>query len=89
MQQASIKAKTLLEKSKSIRNQSHKPKENPIVVAIGDQVWLKKENRRKLDPVYSGPFEIVQIIHPNVKIRNIINQDEQIVHKNRIIQNKI
>lgn len=86
MQQAFSKAKKKwLETAKTVRIQNQKPSSNPICVTVGDQVWLKKEKRRKLDPVYSGTFEIVGIIHPNVKIKNTTNLDEQVVHKNRII----
>ena len=85
LQTAALKAKTLLEQSKQKRINTQSKFSNPINVHIGDQVWLKKENRRKLDPVYSGPFTIVNIQHPNVTIVNQISNEKQIVHKNRII----
>lgn len=46
MQQASTKAKTLLEKAKSVRIESQNTKSSPTDVVIGDRVWLKKEKRK-------------------------------------------
>ena len=89
LQHASKKAKDLLEKAKAIRIQNQIPNSNPIYVTIGDKFWLKKEKRRKLDSVYDGPFEIVKIMHPNVRIKNTINQEEKTVHKNRIVLHSV
>lgn len=86
LQTVCAKAKILLDKSKTSRNQIQSQSANPLEKTIGDTVWLKVENRRKLDPVYSGPFKIINIEHPNVIIENIISRDKQKVHKNRIIK---
>ena len=59
---------------------------NPINVKIGDQVYITNENRRKLDPVYIGPFKIIQIQDPNCLIQNMFTQKQSTVHKNRIIK---
>ena len=56
---------------------------NPINSVIGDTVYLQKENRRKLDQVYTGPFKIIDINHPNVIIQDNFGHN-QTVHKNRI-----
>ncbi len=47
----------------------------------GDLVLLKKENRKKLDDVFIGPFRIIKIEKesPNVKLK--IGYREQVVHK--------
>lgn len=58
---------------------------SPINITIGDTVYLQKENRRKLDQVYTGPFKIININHPNVTIEDN-SKNHQIVHKNRIIK---
>ena len=80
LQTAALKAKDFLEKSKENRIQQQN-KTNSIKININDTVWLKKENRRKLDPVYSGPFQVIEIKHPNVKIKHKLYKDCQIVHK--------
>jgi hypothetical protein len=60
---------------------SSKPKE----FLVGDKVLLKKENRKgKLDEIYIGPFEILEVENPNVKIK--IKNRRQLVHKNRLKQ---
>ena len=61
----------------------------PIKIQLGDKVWLKREQRRKLDPVYSGPFTIIKIQHPNVIIQNQLSNEIQTVHKNRIVLNNL
>ena len=83
LQLAAHKARILLEKSKINRICNQTQKANPTDVQIGDQIWLKKENRRKLD---SGPFTIIQMQHPNVTIQNTISKETQTVHKNRIVK---
>lgn len=85
LQTACLKANQLLENSKLNRILNHQENSNPIKISIGTTVWLKKENRRKLDPVYAGPYEIIQEDHPNVLIKNISTQVIQKVHKNRLI----
>ena len=85
LQLAAIKARELLEKNKAIRKTKQKIKK-PIDITINSEVWLKKENRRKLDPVYSGPFKVIDIKHPNVKIKDKITNETQLVHKNRLTQ---
>lgn len=82
---AALKAKLLLEKSKEKRISKQIQNSNPIEIQTGSKVWLKKENRRKLDPVYTGPFTIIEINHPNVTIKNQMSNETQTVHKNRII----
>ena len=86
MQTANQKAKLLLETSKEKRVPKQKQQSNPIEIQIGDKVWLKKENQRKLDPVYTGPFDVTDVQHPNVKIKNQLTNENQTVHKNRIIK---
>lgn len=85
IQVTALKAKRLLERSKTARIKNHSQNVNPIDVKLHDKVYLKKENRKKLDNVYSGPYEIIAIEHPNVTIKNCLTNENQIVHKNRII----
>jgi transposase InsO family protein len=48
----------------------------------GDLVLVKNENRKKLDPVFKGPAEILKDQSPNVKIK--VKNKLYVVHKNRI-----
>lgn len=86
IQKSIIKAKELLDKNKIIRIQNQAEKSNPVEININDKVWLKIENRRKLDPVYTGPFVVKSIKHPNIQIENCSSKESQIVHKNRIVR---
>lgn len=87
IQTACAKAKALLDKSKIKRTENQSRTSNPLETKIGDTVWLKIENRRKLDPVYSGPHKIINIEQPNLTIEHLISKEQQKVHKNRLIKN--
>lgn len=54
---------------------------NLINYKIGDLVLVKKENRDKMDPVYLGPFTVIEDQGVNVKL--LVLGKEMIVHKNR------
>lgn len=70
-----------MNKRKLINSQS---KSNPIELKLGNQVAVTNENRKKLEQVYNGPFTVIEISDPNVKIKN--SQTTQTIHKNRIIK---
>lgn len=67
-------------------------KSNVVNFNVGDYVLLKKENRSKLDPLWTGPHTITDIISdtnsrilikkklPSGRIKSI----KQIVHNNRL-----
>lgn len=57
----------------------------PTNLQIGDTVYLKKENRHKLDPVYNGPFTITKLNTPNVTIMDSSNKKQE-VHISRLIK---
>lgn len=59
---------------------------NPIDIKIGDMVYITNENRRKLDPFYIGPFEVIKIEDPNCTIKNTLTQKQNTIHKNRLIK---
>ena len=59
---------------------------NPIHISIGVLVYLKNENRKKLDSFYTGPYKITAIIEPNCEIQHIDSKKQFIVHRNRIIK---
>lgn len=79
------RAKDYLEqtKLKTIQNQKNV---KPIEIIVGDKVGLTVENRKKLDALYSGPYIVKNIIDPNVTIENMLTNQNQIVHKNRLIK---
>lgn len=49
---------------------------------IGDLVMLKNEQRKKLDPIYLGPFEVLSDQKPNVEIK--VKNKPYLVHRNRV-----
>lgn len=51
----------------------------------GDKVLIKKEDRRKLDAVYNGPFIIKHIDGLNVTVIDE-NKKEKTIHKNNIVK---
>lgn len=57
----------------------------PTQLKIGDTVYLKRENRHKLDPVHNGPFSITKLNIPNVTIINADNKQQE-VHMSRLIK---
>ena len=67
-------------KTKLINKQD---KIKPINLSIGSKVKLRLESRKKFDDVYDGPFEVIDIQHPNVTIKDKDNK-EKVVHKNRL-----
>lgn len=52
---------------------------------IGDKVYLKLENRSKLDPLYSGPYIITALTTCNATIANG-NRNSIEVHKSRLVK---
>lgn len=56
---------------------------------VGDKVLLKNEARTKLDPIWTGPHEVIEILSPtNTKICVQSNkkrkQINKVVHNNRL-----
>ena len=47
-------------------------------------VLLRIENRKKLDPFYEGPFEIIKVQYPNVEIQEVGKRKHLTVHSNRL-----
>jgi hypothetical protein len=82
--QACIHAKRLLLNAKEKSKVAYDITANKSNLKHGDKVMLQKENRRKLDPVYTGPFEIIRIKNPNSVIQCQITGKTQEVHNNRL-----
>jgi RNase H-like domain found in reverse transcriptase/Reverse transcriptase (RNA-dependent DNA polymerase)/Integrase zinc binding domain/Retroviral aspartyl protease len=76
-------AKYLLDQ-KIKRKEVYDTKLNDVNFEIGDKVLLEAENRTKLEPVYLGPFEVIDLETVNVIIKGK-NDKKQKVHKNRLI----
>lgn len=83
LQTSATKARELLDLAKTKRISNHSENANPISINLQDKVWLKNENNRKLDATYVGPFTVIEINHPNLKIMDM-NGKIQTVHKNRV-----
>ena len=47
-----------------------------------DLILLRIENRKKLDPFYKGPFEIIKAQYPNVEIQEVGKRKHKTVHSN-------
>lgn len=79
-------AKQILLEQKNRRKEQFDNNINPISVNINDKIYLKNENRRKLDSFYLGPYKITKIDEPNCEIEHILSGKIVTVHKNRIIK---
>lgn len=84
MQNIHSRVQKLIENSKIQNKKQYDKKTNPIEIAENDMVLLKKEPYEKLKSVYSGPYKVTKIEHPNVIIN--INGKPYKTHKNRLIK---
>lgn len=75
-------AKSQIEKLKSLQTDRLNQKAKPISFKIGEKVLITNEGRKKNDPFYSGPYEIIDIDFSNVKLK--IKNDYKLVHKDRL-----
>jgi hypothetical protein len=71
-----------LERSKINRKNKDDGSSRPSKIIVGDWVLVKNEERKKLDPIYKGPYKVKEIEHPNIKLE--VGNKEKLVHKNRI-----
>lgn len=73
------KSKELLELRKIERKKEFDKKVNPLALKFGDLVWMKVGNKKKLEPPYKGPFEVIgtegvnSIIKIGDKIKTVHN----------------
>lgn len=81
IQKSQQDAKINLQLCKNIRKERCDQYVNPIMYKKGDLILIKNENRTKLDPLYLGPFTVVNDKEPNVII--LYKDKEKIIHKNR------
>lgn len=79
-------ARNNLIKNKHKRQNTANTNVNPITLNAGDKVYITNENRKKLDPFYIGPYEIVKLEEPNCFIKHTVTNKVTKVHKNRLIK---
>lgn len=84
LQKAHIEAKALINKMKIRNKEYYDKKTRPIHVNIGDKVLVKNEPYKKLEPIYSGPFTILEVSEKNVVIEK--HGKPYLLHKNRIVR---
>lgn len=82
--QAIAKEKLIIQKHQ--RKKQFDSNINPIPISINDIVYLKNENRRKLDSFYIGPYQVISISEPNCEIKHVNSGKSVTVHKNRLIR---
>lgn len=85
LEYACNKAKNLLDLAKVKRKVYYDTYTNPLKVNVGDLVWLKVGNKKKLDSPFKGPYEVIEINGVNSKIR--IGDNIKEVHNNRLKKN--
>lgn len=83
LQKSQEDARNNLIKSKENRKLRYDQTCNPVFYKAGELLIVKKEGRDKLDPVYLGPFKVIEDMGVNVKISN--KNKENVIHKNRTI----
>lgn len=83
LQKSQEDARNNLIKSKEVRKSIYDKKINPTTYNVGDLLLVRKEDRGKMDPIYTGPYTVIEDLDVNVKI--LILGKEYILHKNRTI----
>jgi hypothetical protein len=85
MQECHEIARTNLKQTKQHRVAQQLPKVNAPNLIVGDKVLLKNEKASKLDPIWLGPFELIEVDPngSNVTIK-ISNKRNRKTHVNRL-----
>ena len=69
---------------KKIKRQNRQKNASDINFEKGESVMLREEGRKKLDPVTSGPYKVLEVEEPNIIIEY---QNRPLkVHKNRLLK---
>ena len=79
--QKEAKEKLINEKTKRINKSNQNIRQKTF--KKGQKVLIRKEVRTKLDTKYEGPFEVVEDLDANIKIKKI-NDEIETIHKDRI-----
>ena len=49
---------------------------------MGDKILIRNTSNNKADPIFKGPYEVVEVKSPNVRVQ--IGNSFKEIHKNRI-----
>lgn len=82
LQTACNEARSKLVSSKSKRQQISQTKSSNITYEPGDEILLKNEIGSKLEPLFNGPYTVIEEKSPNLVIK--VNNKILEVHKNRV-----
>lgn len=74
-------AKCNLIESKMKRKYVYDMYTKPVRYKIGDMLLVRSEKDNKFEPLYLGPFKVIEDLNCNVKIER--NGKIEIIHKNR------
>lgn len=77
-------AHDILTKYKSKMKTKYDKNFKELNVKVGDGVKVRNDAGEKLEPVYKGPFEVIEVLENNIKIKDE-HEKESIVHKNRAL----
>lgn len=80
LQKAQEDAKQNLMNCKQIRKLYYDKNCNPVKYKTGDLILVKNETGTKLEPLFSGPYKVIEDLSPNVKIFK--GKKCIIIHKN-------
>jgi hypothetical protein len=81
LQVAQKEARENLINSKIIRKEKYDIKTKHILYKPNDKILIRNENRDKMSSVFSGPYNVIRDLSPNVEISK--NGKLELVHKNR------
>lgn len=88
LQTTHLRVREAIVRAKTKRTTQLNAKIENTDLQIGDTVYLRNENRQKLDAVNSGPFTIKELMDCNAVIFNQNNQQRLQVHKTRLTKFK-
>jgi Integrase zinc binding domain len=69
-------------KSKIKRKVNYDSQTKPYRYQPGDLILLKNEQRKKLEPIFTGPYKVINDSNPNLEIE--LKDKKYLVHKNRV-----
>ena len=78
-------AKEHLDKRKQEQCQKRNEKIKIREYKVGDLVLIVNEQRNKLDPLWTGPYEIIEVKQSNITVRKVGNKGKKVIktHINR------
>lgn len=82
LQRAHFETRSIIDKIKIKNKANYDKNTNAVNFKIGDKVKIKNEPYNKMKYIYSGPFEIIDIIDKNISLD--VNGKKYTVHANRL-----